>query len=94
MPKLIIIILMALLAALAAVLGQAAETSRVALAFFVTIFSVALSIPASLGVALVVERRRPRVVNNHYHDNRRIVIASPIDAPQVGEPERQLEVRR
>lgn len=95
MAKLMAIGVVGLLALLGAVMGQAADTSRTALAFSVVIFTVALSVPAWLTAALVMERRRPRVVN-HY-DNRRIVIVppptDPAQVPQAGEPERHLTIR-
>lgn len=93
MPKLLLTILMALLAILATVLGEAADTSQAARSVVVTIFAVALSVPASLAVALVVRRWGPHVVNNYHYDNRQIVMRNDApQVPQVDQPERQLEV--
>jgi len=94
MPKLLLTILLLLLMILAAVLGEAAETSRAARSVVVAVFVVALSVPASLAVGLVLRRLGPHVVNNYY-DHRSIVMRSDApQAPQVSEPERQLEIRR
>ena len=92
MPKLLTIVLMILLAALAVVIGEAAETSRAALAIVVTVFAIGLSIPASLAGGLVLERRRPRTVHHHTHQHLH-VHQSPVDVPQVSEPERGVTIR-
>lgn len=89
MAKLLVVFLFVLLAVFGVAVGQAAETSRVALAIVVVIIATALSVPAALVVGLVVEQRRPRVVN-HY-DNRRIVIMRPGSA-QTAETERLREI--
>ena len=92
MPKLLTIVLMILLAALAVVIGEAAETSRAALAIVVTVFAIGLSIPAALAVGLVVERRKPHTA--HYHTHQHLhVHQSPVDVPQVSEPERSVATR-
>lgn len=72
MAKLIAAGMVFLLLVLGVAIGQAADTSKAALAVVVVIFTVALSVPAWLAAALVMEQRRPRVVNNY--DQRRIVI--------------------
>lgn len=90
MPKLLLIILMALLAVFAVAMGEAAETSRAARSVVVAVFVVALSVPASLAVGLVLRRLGPHVVNHYHYDNRSIVFRN--DAPRVEQPDRQSEV--
>jgi hypothetical protein len=102
MPKLLLTILMALLTILATALGEAADTSQAARSVVVAIFVVALSVPVSLDVALVVRRFGPHVVNNNYHEHRTVVLHwndeartwVKVSPPQASEPERQLEVMR
>ena len=96
MPKLLLTILMALLSVLAVALGEAADTSQAARSVVVAIFVVALAVPASLAVGLVLRRLGPHTVN-HYHDNRSIVMrhdAPAAQPPQIDEPERRLTTTR
>lgn len=95
MPKLLTILLLALFMLLIAALGQAAETSRAALAIVVTIFAIGLSIPAALVVGLVVESRKPRTAHYHTHQHLHITQAPQpaLDVPQVSEPERSVTIR-
>ena len=102
MPKLLLTLLMALMTILATALGEAADTSQAARSVVVAIFVVALSVPVSLAVGLVLRRLGPHVVNNYYHEHRTVVLQWSDEArtwvkvlpPQASEPERQLEVLR
>ena len=94
MPKLLTILLLASFMLLIVALGEAAETSRAALAIVVTVFAIGLSIPAALAVGLVVERRKPRTVHHHTHQHLHVHQAQPaMDVPQVSEPERSVTTR-
>ena len=97
MPKLLLTILLFLLMVLAAILGEAAETSRAARSVVVAVFVVALFVPSSQIVGLVLRRLGPHVVNHYHYDNRSIVLRNDApqvpQVPQVSEPERSQTTR-